>query len=527
MTDDRDESPPRSTTAVVVAVTVVFAGVLLARVGPVVSSLAAVGTGCLFALSLWLVDREGDRASTALVGALAPVVGAGIAVAVGITTLVLVARAFPVPDASQVRPRSLDVASAAVAAGGATIAMAGALASPGGLLRGETAREHAETSLRTVALVLSVGALSILPSLTDPANEGVLDPGIGVVDGVLGALLWPVPGRTHLFTFLVVWTLTAVAVVAAVDRFPVAVLPAASRDRVRRVVEQVRSRGRRAVVVAAALVPVSLVEFVVDQTALGRWLGPLYGLLAAVTGSDVLRALAAGCLVAAALFVGSVGLLRLVAEATRQDLAAEASAFVGGVVVVGLVVATHGVVVEPTVGFVVERLPGAYAEGFERQADAILSAFGTAAVGLVVAAGLAGVATAGSFALALGSSVGSVPDRALGPALAATGLFVAAAFAVPAGAGGVLAIASLVACFVVWDAGEYGVTLGREVGPGAATGPVVLHLGVTVVLGAGLAAGVRAALAVTDWLPVVTGPALPVAFAVVVVGFVATALALR
>jgi hypothetical protein len=246
-----------------------------------------------------------------------------------------------------------------------------------------------------------------------------------------------------------------------------------------------------------------------------------------VTGAQILRTLAFLALVAAFCVLAVVWVLGQLAGRTPRELAVRSTPFVGGAAVVVVVALLHGPLVEPTLEFVAESLPGAFETAADDWSQSLLYFFGSFTLGLAFAAGLVGLTAGLSLALALAATAGSLPDRVTGPALAATGLFVATAFGAPAGVWPPLAVGGIVAAFVVWDAGEYGVRLGREVGAVHARRPVVVHLAATLAVGAVLAGAVALAPAVAGFVPVLGGPALPFAFVAVLLGLSLTVAALR
>jgi hypothetical protein len=527
--------PTTASAAVVLVVTLGAAVALMASVGPALSVAVAVAHASAFAASLWLVDRERWRgAATAVAGVLALGVGASFAFAVGYAFLDLLAAAYPVREVSQIRPRGLAVASATAVVLGGTLALLGGFATVAARLRPETVRAYAKLAVKTFVVPLLVAAAMLLTALvsrlggTSGAPFG--PPLAERVGGAVGAVVAPVPGRTHLLTFAVLVAAASLAVARGVDALPVSELSTSrTDDRVEAAAESVVRAARRTLVVTAFVLPVTLVEVLVPPPELRSLLSPgVYDLLAAVTASHGLRAL----LLATALVAGGTAavtwLLGRLVRTDATDAVVALTPFVGGGAVVALAVALHGVVLEPTLSFVAGALPGGFETVFVRQSGAVVEFYGSLPVVATLAAVLVGMTAFLSVALAVVASVGVLPESAPGPALAAVGTFAAAAFAAGAGAGPGLVLGGLVASFVVWDAGEYGATLGREVGAAADTlAPASVHLAATLAVGvgaAGLAAVVHrvaANAAITDVTTV------PFALAVVVAGLLLLVAALR
>ncbi|USZ68341.1 hypothetical protein NGM10_01045 [Halorussus salilacus] len=143
--------------------------------------------------------------------------------------------------------------------------------------------------------------------------------------------------------------------------------------------------------------------------------------------------------------------------------------YLAGLAVVAGVGAVHGPVLDALLDFVAGRLDAPLAEQFRRLSGGVVEFYGSETVVLGLTAVVAFLAATGLFALALGYLLGFVPDRAAGPSLAGGGLFLAAAFAGTLDAPLWLVLGCLAVALAVWDAGEFGATLGAEVGRAATT----------------------------------------------------------
>ncbi|WP_123537119.1 DUF7519 family protein [Halosimplex salinum] len=529
------ERPSRVSAAIVLVVSMVAAVALMAQVGPTLSVVVAVVDAAAFAGSLWLVGRDRWRTlATTTAGVLALFVGAGFAFAVGYTFLALVASLFPVASIDQIRPRGLRIVSASLVVLGGTVAAVGALSTLSDALHPERAWAHAKLTVKTFVVPLLVAALVLLSTLLDRLGETGDTPVLGgpadALGGVLDAFLSPVPGRTHLLTFSLLLGAAAVAVARGVRSLPAEELSTPrTDDRVERALESVRAAARRIAVVTAFVLPVTLVEVVVQPADLRALVTPpVYGLLTAVTASGVLRLLLVGAVVLGGGAVATTVLLRRTVRTEARDVALALTPFLGGATVVALAVALHGAVLPPTLEFVTAALPGEFATAFSRQSGAIVEFYGSLAVVVTVAAMLVGMTALLSLTLALVSAVGALPETAPAPALAAAGTFVAAAFAAGAGVGAPLVLGGLVASIVVWDAGEFGATLGREIGPSAdTTGPEFVHVGASVAVGALGALGAVAVHRVSTAATLTDVTTIPFALAVVVAGLLLLVVALR
>ncbi|MFC7142157.1 hypothetical protein ACFQMA_20260 [Halosimplex aquaticum] len=528
-------APSRVSAAVVVALSVVAASALIGRLGPALAVALALAHAVAFAGSLWLVGRDRWRATaTASAGLLALVVGASFAAAVGYTFLDLVAALYPVQTVDQIRPRGLRVASATVVVFGGTVAMVGALSTLVGRLTTESAWAYAKLAVKTFVVPLAVAGVLLISTLLSRLGESdeastPAPPGSAVGD-VVDAFLAPVPGRTHLLTFCLLLATAALAVARAVDALPIAELSTPETDdRVERTVETIERVARRAALVAAAVLPLTLVELAVPPSALrGVLTPPVYGVLAGVTVSPLLRVLLVGTALVAG---GTAALVWSLKRSTRTetgDVVVALTPFVGGAAVVVLAAALHGIVLSPTLAFVADALPGQFATAFTRQSTAVVDYYGSLAVVVTVTAVLVGMTAALSLALALVMAIGVLPESAPGPALAAAGTFVAAGFAAGSGVGAPVVLGALVASVVVWDAGEFGATLGREVGrTGASATPEIVHVAAALAVGASGALGAIAVYRVATGTVLTDVTTIPFAISAVVAALVLLVAALR
>jgi hypothetical protein len=532
---DRGGPSTSASAAVVLVVSLAVATGLVAKAGSTLSVVVAVAHAAVFAASLWLVDRDRWRgAATAVAGVLALGVGASFAVAVGYAFFDSLAAAYPVPEVSQIRPRGLRVVSATAVVLAGTLALVGGFATVAGRLRSETVWAYAKLAVKTFVVPVVAAALVLLTTLLarlgGASDAPVFAPLVERVAGAVVAVVAPVPGRTHLLTFALLVATASLAVTRGVDALPVSELSTSrTDDRVEATADAIVRGARRTLVVTAFALPVTLVEVVLAPPDLRSLVTPgVYGVLAAVTASHGLRALLLATVLVAGGTAAAVRVLGGLARADAADTVVALTPFFGGGAVVALAVALHGVVLPPTLSFVADALPGGFETAFVRQSGAVVEFYGSLPVVVTLAAVLVGMTAALSIALALVTSTGALPESAPGPALAGAGLFVAAAVATGAGVGPPLVLGGVVASFVVWDAGAYGVALGREVGTTADTlAPESVHVAATLavgVAGAALAAAVHRVAASATIADVTT---VPFALAVVVAGLLLLVVALR
>jgi len=532
---DRTAGPTRASAAVVLIATLAATALLIPRVGPDLSFAIALGDALVFAASLWLVGRERYQVvGYAAAGVLALFVGAGFVLATGYASLQLLSAMFPVTTPELVQSLGLQVASATVVVFGGTVALVGAVATVGNVLRAETAWDHAKLAVKTFVVPLLVATLllasTVLGRVEGADSAPVTAPLVDAVGGAVDALLSPVPGRAHLFTFCSLLFVTAFVVERAVKALPVAELTATRSDGGREAAARtLRRAADQAALASGVALPVTLVEFALDPAKIESAVTPpVYGLLAAVTGAGVLRWVLAVALVASLAALAVTWLLRRVSRIDSRTVAVELMPFVGGAGVVVLVALTHGTALDIALTFVADRLPGSFATEFTRQSSEVVDFYGSLTVTLTVAALLVGLTALLSLLLTVVISVEMVPSDVAPPALAAGGTFVAAAFAAGAGVGAPVVLVGLVASFVAWDAGEYGTTLRREIGDtGRERGPETAHLGAALAVGT---LGAVGAVLVYEYAPrpsVAAESTLPFALVAVVVGLFLLVAALR
>lgn len=523
--------PSRTSTAIVVILTVAVAAVSIGLVGPALAVVLGFAHAATFAASLWLVEWERwPVAASASAGVLALFVGASFAAAVGYTVLDLVEALYPVSTLDQVRPRGLRVASATAVVVGATVGMVGALSTVGRRLDSDAAWAYAKLAVETFVVPLLVAAVLLASTLFRRLGGEREAPLAAPVGDAVGAVVAPVPGRTHLFTFCLLFALASAAVAYAVDALPIVELSTRrTDDRIERAAAAAERVARRFAVVTAVAVPLTLVEVVVSPSNLQATLTPpVYGFIAGITASPLIRVFLVGTAVLAGGTAATVWSLKRLTRADSSDVAVALTPLVGGVAVVTLAAVLHGVVLSPTLSFVADALPGQFATAFTRQSTAVVDFYGPLAVVVTVAAALVGATAALSIALALLLGVGALPESAPGPALAAAGTFVAAGFGVGAGIGAPVVLAGLVASLVVWDAGEFGATLGREVGrAGTTLAPQMVHVAATVAVGALGALGALAIHRVATGTVLTDVTTIPFALSVVVAALVLLVAALR
>jgi len=386
------------------------------------------------------------------------------------------------------------------------------------------------TFMRYIGLLVPLTALQLLvATVTAPATTvGALgDLAFDSPEPLLAvgrALLAP-RGPTALLTFL----LSAVALGwlarALVGALPVVSLfPPRRRPEIATRVDRIRATLGRAVLVAGALAAggyvLALGAGVAAPARLATVLDPpLSGLVAGLLTSVSLRVVLLTLLgLGVAVLVGE-RLRRRVSRLTETDLRLAVLPPVGAAATALGIGAVAAALTTPAA--VLDAVP----------APLRAPAAGALDGGLVAATFLAifaALVALGALLLGLTVLVGSpvLPDRALGPALAATAVFGLGLLLALFGGPSALALLAAVLALVVWDAGEFATGLREELGTDAATtrGELV-HVGGSLAVGAGallLALGLELLVASGALVPDVpdtalAAGALAIAFGTVVV----------
>ncbi|WP_226013224.1 DUF7519 family protein [Halomicrobium salinisoli] len=495
-----DARPTRASTAVAAAVAVAAAAALVLQAG--VATPAALGaTGAvLMALLVRAAADQRRAAGSAVASLLVLPVGAGIAAATAGTLLVLSGTLFPVPSAEQLPGTVVRmVAQAMVVVGGVTAVFGAGLTAVGRPQRADVERA-AGAALATTLVPLGLGLVGVVTGLLALAAESGRSADLGgglagAVGGFSEAVLYPSPVRPHLATFLALVGAATYLGAKAVAALPVTEL-VADRETAASVE---RGQRRLAEVGLAALAPVPVVglfEFALGAEGLASLLPAVaFDGLTVLTTLRGLRSLALWTALAALVVLAGVAALRRAARTPGERVGDVLAPLVVGTAATLVAAAVAGPAVDGAVQWVAGTLPGAIGEQFDLIAGRLVEAIGARAIALA-AVGVTGLATGVVLTgLWLVMSLGYVDDRTAGVTVASGTLFAAAAFAGVLSVDPLVVLGALVAAVVVWDVGEFGATLGAEVGRHADTRRTELvHAGGTLAVG-GAGAGVALLLA--------------------------------
>jgi len=531
MTDAGTGRPTRTSTVIALAVTLATVGALVWQVELVAvpTVLGAVGAAWL-AASLWLVDRDGREATTALVASILVVpVGAGVLAATTVTVLLAMGAVFPVAERTLISVGILVVVGYAGVTTGCVLAVLGLALGVRDVVTtaGLAAYTRVSVFAGTVPAVVAA-VLVLLPVVFGDAGTTLSGTGVSTV---VGPLLSPTPPQLHLATFALAVVLAAGGLRVALSVLPVVELLADSglgETSERRVSRAGRVLSGMAVVAGMATVAGSLLELQFSPTELAAALGPAYRAIQGVTTAGGLRVILVGTasLAFAASAVSVVA--RRIARQPGETRGERITPFVGGGLVTVFVLGVADPVYRRGTARTAEVLPGVVGDEFRLVATELADVFGEGALLVLLATILAGVPLTVVLALRGLRRLGYLSAATAGYAMASTGMFVATVFAGTLDAPVPLVFGGVVASIAVWDMGQFGTTLGREVRHTAGTRSVELvHAGGTVLVGI---VGVGAALGVGWVLPGTGGaetPAAVTALLAVVTGILLLVAALR
>lgn len=507
-------APTRTSTALAATVALATAGALVRPFRLVLAPtlVGAAGVVCLAAgVGLAGSDRW-ETPGVVLASVLSVVAGLGVLVGTAGSVLVLAGAFFPVESTAAISVRSIHLLARAGVAWGVILAVLGVALGVRNV-GDDSLLGYVGLAVRTGFVPFLVGAALVAGTLL---ARSPLDP-VEPAAALLGRLLSPPAGPTHLGSLLLLVAAATLTVRRAVAALPVAEFLAdrgggtVADSRVDRVL----SRLDLAAGAAGLLMGVAfLLEGAFGRQFRGA-VGPgAYRLLAAVSNASALRLALLAVIVVSAATILAVAALRLAARGSVGGFVRRVGPYAGGGVVTALALAFAGPVLTALVEGVAGRLPGPFADVFRQVTGSVVDFYGPGplVVGLVAAlAWVTAVAVLGVGVLLL---MGYLTKTSVGYSLASAGLFAAAAFAGAAGVGRPLTFAGIVAALFVWDVGRYGTVLGREVGRHSPTRDVELvHAGGTLAVGA---VGVLAAVALSRVLAAdVVNPSTPTAVALV------------
>lgn len=495
-----DWHPTRTSTLFVVLASVATAGALVRAADVVWPAVVGAGGAVTLATAIWATGwQRHETAGSVLASALVLPVGIGIVATTVGTVLVLAGGLFPAPSAADVPALAIRLTARAMVVTGAVATVFGAATATRGILDADTVERTATTALWTgtapfvAALFLAVSAA--LRYLEANAQAPGVQQILGDVLRESTRLFFrPDPFGPHLPTFAVMVGLALLATHRGVRALPITELLAeneATDDRRERI-EAGQRRLFWAALTALATVPIlTVLHLLSPPRQLRAAVGPaLYDLLAAVTTSPALRSLAWWLVLAGTAIAGIVWLLRRVVQSSPDRIGSVVAPFAGGAAVVALVFAVADPVLSAAIAWVTEKLPGQFGEMFSTMAESVVEVYGPATIVMAAVAAVLLLTAVLVSLLRVTLTTGYLEERTAGITIASLALFNAAAFAGVLDVSNALVLAALVGAVLVWDAGEFGVTLGQEIGRRANTRRAELvHATGTLAVG-GFGAGV-------------------------------------
>ena len=369
---------------------------------------------------------------------------------------------------------------------GAMVACAGLVAY--GLARfrvdafGDRAVTAALTQLFGVTAVASIVLLGLVVVRADALSTVPREvaPEVGAF---LEYLLVPSASETAIPEFALLLGLTVLAIWAAVAVVPLVQLaPRQYKHRLDDTASSLSTAlGRTVLLCAGVLVATSVLPVATGTSDRLEWvyydLSPLgHAVLSAIVESSLLRRLLAVLFVSAVVVMVAVGVFafagaRLAGDSPARFLPALCW---GGVVVVA------GAVGAPMLLDAVSPLLGPEQDRLVQNAIGLLGETVLGVGAVVIALSLTGAVL---LALPILSGLGFVPDRSAGVRLVMAGTFLTTVVGAIADVGVVALIGGIVAVMVIWDVGEFSVTLAEELGSNAPTRhSELVHLAGSVVV---------------------------------------------
>ncbi|SDJ85314.1 hypothetical protein SAMN05216226_11099 [Halovenus aranensis] len=492
--NDRDRQPTRLSAALAVGLTALTVLVLLWELDDIAWPVALGVVGAvLFGLSCWLLARDRlEPVARPLVSLLALPVAIGLFGSGALAALLLASRLFPVPEVALFSTTALRIAGHVGVVLGVVLAVLGISLGARTRVTPAVLRQYGQTTFLT-ALVPGLFCVAVVGQTLVVSQDGP-----NALGGDIAGLLWEwvTAAGSPVFAFagfLFTVALAVTGVLGAVVVLPVAELDGSSAAKRRESALISRLSQLAAVVIVFHLAALGL-ELTLSTEELASLVGPAaYDLLTGVARSRVLRLF---LLAVAALALGSAAIAlvtRWLANRADQPLGRGVGPAAGGVVITVVAVTVAETVYETVLELVFESLPQATQSDVERMATEAAATYGEELFVVLLAFVLVTATLCFIVLLRLALTFGYLPETAPGFALASTGLFLAVIAAGTVGARTPVVFGGVVASLIVWDAGQFGATLGREVGTTTATRETeLLHTGAT--LGVGLC-GVAAAWA--------------------------------
>jgi len=453
------------------------------------------GIGALaFTLFIWLIDTPDDGVSTLFASLLTIVAGAGLFGGTAAMALLLGTELFPIEDLSFLSLSTLIIVGHVGVVLGCSLVLFGSTVG----LRNIEMRESLQqgTAIALTAAVIP-GAVSLTFAGLAVASAGDIA-GPVTLWGVLSEFLTDVYISTtadalHLSSFLFLLALFLISCYLAIIFLPISELLA---DRGVNSDHQTLSMVTSGLLLTSmGLFLASILWLFVEQSFTPLELRNLFGAtvyesIRAITAVTGLRILLAGGSIVFFTVTAIVYAIQRLAQSNVDTLSRRAAALVGGGVITvgGIWVAQP--VFEGLVFEIETRLPEIVAGEFREFTDRAAALYGAETIVLMLVTAVIGLTVTVVLLFRFLLFVGYLPNDSMGPSVASAGLFLATVFAATIDTPSWVVLTGIVATFVVWDAGRFGVTMGAEIGRKAPTrGPEIVHTAGTLIVGALAAAG--------------------------------------
>jgi len=453
----------RFSTAVVAAVTLTVTWLLVDAAGLTRRVLYGGAGAVLLAGILWLLASDRWRiAGAGLTGIALPVVSGAVLAGIGYTFTSQVRRTVPVGSVFLVL--------------GATVAVFGAIATRDVLAR-ETLGDCLRAGFRTTVVVgatMTLAALLRFASHDQPFSDPL-------------AVLFDPSATLPLASFLALLGAALYGTRAAIHTLPIdALLDGTITPGTRRGFSTI-DRWLSGIALPLALGTVTAVLLEIGQSTPYAWLpATLVEPLGLVVGSGAVRMLLA---LSAGVAAATLGLARFAQSTSRRpgrETLAAVAPYGTGLALSGCAILFHETFLSALTGRVERQLPAQLVVPFREVRSEALSSYGGELLALVVVTALLVVSLTVVALALLSVRFGLLDSPAPDASVAAVGLFTTAVFATVLDVSLALALIGVLASVLVWDVGEFGGTLGRELGSRARTlRTELVHGGGTLLVGSG------------------------------------------
>lgn len=477
---------PKASKAIASLLTLLAVAAFLGQVTDVLlpATVGLVGVG-LLAVSLRIVDSGTAPAQRLVASLLSVPIAAGFVVGVFGTTLVLTGAFFPVEDVADVSLATLLVIGHLGIVVGVTLAVFGVTLEANDIAAPRALTAYTTTAFLTAVIPLVVGLILVLPSVFSDRGPPLLAR-FGGVGTAWQALVAPSGPHLHLGSFLVAVGLTATVLWLFVDRVPLETLLADSGERTYRRLQRARKIPHRVTAGAIILFPFAiLVEVAIPPTELEATLGPVFGLVQAVTTAGWLRLLMLVTATAAGVWIAaSTGLQTVEGQRTAGSREWLVPFAVGGTVTVVAAIVAESVFAW-IVATIARQLPPELAAAMLERSTRIEIVYGETPIVVLLSGLFVSLAAVIGLGFRLAVQVGYLTPTGTGFSIACSGLLLAVISAAIISAPTWLVLGGVLTALTVWDIGRFGTELGREVASGASSQLVTIRTGWTLLIGAG------------------------------------------